>query len=70
MSLKRCPSCNGKKKVAPLGFIEKDCNTCKGIGFINSTPYKETSSAIKDVAKIEYVLVMKKKRGRPPRESI
>ena len=64
MSLKRCPSCNGKKKVAPLGFIEKECNTCKGVGFIHSTPYKETSSAIKDV------LVMKKKRGRPPRESV
>lgn len=30
----RCPSCRGAKKVAKLGGIVGECNTCKGKGTI------------------------------------
>ena len=32
----RCPSCRGAKKVAKLGGIIGECNTCLGIGQINA----------------------------------
>lgn len=31
----RCPACRGSKKVAKLGGMIGDCNTCKGTGQIN-----------------------------------
>jgi DnaJ-class molecular chaperone len=30
-----CTQCRGRKKHVPLGFMEVDCNLCKGYGFIN-----------------------------------
>lgn len=30
----RCPACRGSKKVAKLGGIIGDCNTCVGLGTI------------------------------------
>jgi hypothetical protein len=32
----RCPSCRGSKKVAKLGGMIGTCNTCNGLGEINS----------------------------------
>ena len=32
----RCTNCNGKKKMLGLGSIEKDCPSCKGIGYYES----------------------------------
>lgn len=32
----RCPACRGSKKVAKLGGIIGDCNTCSGSGQINA----------------------------------
>lgn len=32
----RCPSCRGAKKVAKLGGIIGDCDTCKGTGKIKA----------------------------------
>ena len=28
-----CTQCRGRKKHIPLGFMEVDCNLCKGYGF-------------------------------------
>lgn len=33
----RCPACRGSKKVAKLGGMLGDCNTCKGEGNINAS---------------------------------
>lgn len=30
-----CTQCRGSKRFASLGFIETECNMCKGYGFIN-----------------------------------
>ncbi len=32
--LQMCPSCRGSKKVIRLGFVEKNCEQCGGIGKI------------------------------------
>ena len=32
----RCPACRGSRKVAKLGGIIGDCNTCSGSGQINA----------------------------------
>jgi uncharacterized NAD-dependent epimerase/dehydratase family protein len=32
----RCPSCRGSKKVAKLGGVIGDCNTCEGKGQIKA----------------------------------
>ncbi len=32
----RCPECRGSKKVAKLGGIVGECNTCKGTGTIEA----------------------------------
>ena len=32
----RCPSCRGAKKVAKLGGIIGECNTCEGVGKIKA----------------------------------
>ena len=34
--LVRCPSCRGSKKVAKLGGVIGDCNTCDGEGKIKA----------------------------------
>ncbi len=65
-SVKRCPACNGKKKVSPLGFIQKECPTCNGIGFISSDSKKyNTDKVLKNLSEDKDITVIKKKRGRP-----
>ena len=36
MEMIRCPSCRGSKKVAKLGGVIGDCNTCEGKGQIKA----------------------------------
>lgn len=36
--LQVCKDCQGRKKVLGLGMIERDCFTCKGIGYTESIP--------------------------------
>jgi phage FluMu protein Com len=36
--LKRCPRCNGLRKIAAIGGIKKDCPNCKAIGFVEDKP--------------------------------
>lgn len=42
-----CTECKGRKKLNRLGYIEKNCETCKGIGYIEeieiSNPYEISS---------------------------
>ncbi len=35
--LKRCPACRGRRQVMKLGFTIKDCETCRGTGYIEDT---------------------------------
>jgi len=53
MALERCNACNGRKVLVGLGMIEKKCENCKGIGWLES---KEDEP--KEILKI------KKKPGR------
>ena len=32
--LVRCNACRGMKKIIGMGFIEKDCQTCSGTGYM------------------------------------
>lgn len=57
-NLIQCVTCCGRKKYSPLGGIEKDCPSCKGIGFISSTINHDTievSTAVPDIIPIEPV---------------
>lgn len=36
--MNRCASCNGRKKVSPLGGIEKNCPDCNGLGYSDTKP--------------------------------
>lgn len=35
MDYVKCPACMGRKKVIGMGGLERNCNECKGIGFID-----------------------------------
>ncbi len=39
-----CCACKGRKKVVGLGGFEKNCDTCKGVGYIEQT--KLTASKV------------------------
>jgi hypothetical protein len=36
----RCESCNGKRTKLGLGCIEKDCDTCIGVGYVKAEEIK------------------------------
>lgn len=65
MSTHRCLRCNGSKKIAPMGGITKDCDACKGLGYVLAEPITKA-----DVAKTTLndlpILKIKKKPGRKP----
>ena len=60
MSIIRCTTCNGSKKISPLGSIQKECPSCHGIGFVDDKPEKNKSEE-KEIVR---------KRGRPPRNNV
>ena len=33
--MKLCQACRGRKRVAPLGFVEYDCKACNGVGYVD-----------------------------------
>lgn len=35
---KKCPLCEGTKKVSTLGGMKIDCKNCKGVGYIKIEP--------------------------------
>ncbi len=51
----RCDRCQGKKKLIGLGAMAKECEHCKGVGYVS----------IKDAVKKD--VDIKVKRGRKPR---
>lgn len=67
-SVKRCITCNGKKKVAPLGFIQKECPACGGIGY-TSKDEKLVNDEVQVNGKIPPIKPIKR-RGRPPSKVI
>lgn len=38
-----CPACRGTKKIIGMGFTEKDCFKCKGVGYVDkpTTPIEK-----------------------------
>ena len=49
----RCIKCKGTKKCMSLGFMEEECNGCKGTGF-SSTNVIQLSHTINDKPKRGY----------------
>jgi hypothetical protein len=49
--LQRCPSCRGSKKVIQLGYIEKNCAQCAGVGKVKQEPSFDSISKVVDVFK-------------------
>lgn len=39
--IKRCLKCNGSKTIKAIGWIEKQCPTCKGAGVIDTETSEE-----------------------------
>jgi len=60
----RCPACGGTKKIRGMGLIEKKCEECKGIGWIEQDEVNESEND-KDyeIAEVKSY----KKRGRKPK---
>jgi hypothetical protein len=44
LETKRCTNCYGAKKVAKLGGMMGDCNTCNGKGIIDNKPVVKSVS--------------------------
>ena len=51
----RCPNCRGAKKVAKLGGMIGDCNTCEGSGQINACDRVKPVAPVHDVATSELI---------------
>ena len=66
MSLDRCSSCCGRKKIMGMGGIVKECPVCAGIGFIK---VKETAKS-KASDYNDSPIKIKKKPGRKPKIKI
>jgi len=60
MSLVPCKTCGGRKKIAGMGMIDRECDECKGIGWFDV----ECDAEKKPKSE---VIVTIKKRGRPAR---
>jgi hypothetical protein len=45
-----CAACGGRKKVAPLGGILKDCAICNGVGYIEQLGHNLVKPARLDIA--------------------
>ena len=55
-----CSACNGKKRFQGMGYMTRDCDVCKGVGFVFIVPKSVSQS-------VELVSSPTKKRGRPPK---
>lgn len=66
MNYTRCYQCKGNKKYAPLGYIEKECNVCKGIGHIEQEPkLMPLLYPLDDVQVTTYTKLKKIKKKKP-----
>jgi DnaJ-class molecular chaperone len=67
--VERCDQCNGRKKKVGLGGMPKDCDKCKGIGWLEpKEPVESKPVEIDGLKNVngEPVKAVKRK-GRPPR---
>jgi hypothetical protein len=66
-TLHKCPVCNGKKIIMGVGHMERKCDTCKGIGWIDVPKVLQEIPQQKNYAskELEKVIAQKKKMGRP-----
>lgn len=62
----RCFQCKGKKKIAPLGFIRKECPSCHGMGFIVQSSNDDSKMSELSVMATPINGKTLKRRGRPP----
>lgn len=66
MSYTRCYQCKGNKKYAPLGYIEKECTLCNGIGHIEEEPklmpLLHTLDDVQSITPIKLKRIKKKKQ--------
>jgi phage FluMu protein Com len=66
----RCVQCQGKKKIAPLGFIEKECPSCHGIGHIVQSSKDESTISQRSIIATPVNNSPVRRRGRPSRKLI
>lgn len=62
----RCTQCNGRKQIASLGFIEKDCSLCKGVGYLvheQLTATKIIQTALDVIDETNSIPKKKRKKG-------
>jgi phage FluMu protein Com len=45
--LQKCPTCDGRKKIIGMGHIEKKCDPCVGIGWIDKPEEKPLDQPVK-----------------------
>lgn len=67
MAFLRCFECNGKKKIAPLGFMQKECPSCNGNGYIVKLVDNENKLSSESILSDSNDKAIKR-RGRPPKE--
>lgn len=70
--INRCKGCLGKKKLLGLGGMMKDCQACKGIGYIESHLDKPTAVIAPAIAPMRKTIIdmTKPKRGRPQQKPL
>jgi len=61
----RCPACGGTKKIIGLGMVERKCDECNGVGFVDMEDAEIIESVNGHASK---PVVVTKRRGRPKRE--
>lgn len=62
-SVIHCDICKGKKQLLGLGMIFRDCEACKGVGFVNP---KVEEPVIEEAPKV--VQISTKKYGRKAKD--
>ncbi len=63
-SLKRCPACQGTKRIRGMGMIERKCESCEGIGWIEENESDNKNGGTDEVSEVK----VHKRRGRKPKE--
>lgn len=55
MSSLRCPQCLGLKKTWGLGMIERECQECKGLGYVTLNPEPIIEEKMKRQSKPKHI---------------
>lgn len=59
---KRCTKCSGRKVIRGMGMVEKKCDECKGVGYLESDEIanKPSREKILKVEKTDKVIDLRK----------